>query len=107
MITDTAVNGSNILIDTIRIPEINYQDSAEEGDTGWQTEGFQRVYGLLPQRWELRLVRFGEQTSVEPVAVDTQGHAEVQLKDGERGVLVVTATTRITSDKATYTVKVQ
>lgn len=107
MITDTAVNGSNMLIDNIRIPEIGYQDSAEADDGSWKLDGFMRVYGLLPQRWELRLVRFGAETSVEPVAVDANGHAEVQLQDGERGVLVVTATTRITSEKASYSVTIK
>lgn len=107
MITDAAVNGSNILIDNIRIPEINFQDSAEQGDNGWQTAGFERVYGLLPQHWELRLVRMGNETSVEPVAVDANGHAELQLQKGERAVLVVMATTRLSSDKATYTVTIK
>lgn len=107
MITDTAVNGSNILIDNIRIPEINFQDSAEQGDNGWQTEGFERVHALLPQHWELRLVHMGSEMSVEPVAVDANGHAEIQLQEDERGVLVVMATTRITSEMANYTVKIK
>jgi hypothetical protein len=103
MITDTAVDGTNILLDDIRIPQINFADGAENGDAGWQTQGFVRVSGTLPQRWDMRLVRENAgQTSVEPVQLDAQGHAEVALHDGERGVLVVTAVTPFTSRQADY-----
>ncbi|HEU5087702.1 MAG TPA: hypothetical protein VFT99_09660 [Roseiflexaceae bacterium] len=103
MITDTAVDGTNILLDDIRIPQINLADGAENGDAGWQAKGFVPVSGTLPQRWDVRLVRENAgQTSVEPVQLDAQGHAEVALDDGERGVLVVTAVTPFTSRQADY-----
>jgi hypothetical protein len=106
MITDTAVNGPNILLDDIRIPEIGFQDGAENGDNGWQRSGFLAVTGTLPQHWALRLVRLGAQTAVEPVKLDAQGHAQLSLKPDEQGVLVVTAVTPYTSEEARYSVDI-
>lgn len=108
-INDQAFNAPGMLIDEIRIPELGYSDGAESGDAGWQAEGFARVDGDLPQRWELRLVRnlLDGTVSVEPVVVDTAGAATVALSPGERGVLVVIGATPHTSERAAYEVTVE
>jgi hypothetical protein len=104
MVSDAALNGAGLLIDDLRIPEIGLRDGFEQGEAGWQAQGFVRIGGTLPQAWELRFVRYLADGSikVEPLSLDAQGRASVSLKAGERGVVVVTATTRFTGEVASY-----
>jgi hypothetical protein len=97
-----------MLIDDIRIPELNYSDDVEQGDGGWEAQGFVRTTAELPQEWTVRLVRQSSAgTTVERVLVDEQGRATVQLKGGESGTLVVIPTTRHTTELAHFTYHVQ
>jgi hypothetical protein len=107
MVNDAAYNAQGMALDNIRIPELNYADGAEDGDGGWQAEGFVRTSGELAQTWALRLIRTnGGTPSVEPVAVDEQGRATVQLANGERGTLAVIGTTPFTTEPARYSYSV-
>ncbi len=107
VINDAAYNAQGLLLDNIRIPELSYADGAEQGDSGWQAQGFVRTTGTLPQTWALRLIRInGGATSVEPVPVDAQGRATVTLADGERGTLAVIGTTHFTTEPAGYSFSV-
>lgn len=108
-ITDQGVNAPGMLIDTLSIPELGYSDDIEAGDGGWTAEGFVRVDGDLPQRWELRLVRTAPDgaQSVEPLTLDDTGAATATLAPGEQGVLVVVGATPHTSERAAYEVSVQ
>lgn len=102
MTTDAAVEGPGLLIDDMRIPEIGLRDGFEQTDTAWTAAGFVRVTGELPQRWVLRLVRYGTQTQVEPITIDPTGRAQLKLAAGEKGVLVIAGATRYTNERATY-----
>ncbi|KAB8139901.1 hypothetical protein F8S13_26350 [Chloroflexia bacterium SDU3-3] len=103
LISDSALNGAGLLIDNIQIPELGYSDDVEQGDDGWQATGFVRTSGTLPQLWALRLVRTGAQgTTVERVATDAQGDADITLAAGERATLVVMGSTPITTEPASY-----
>ena len=103
VVNDDGYNAPGLLIDNMRIPQLHYSDSAEDGDGGWQAQGFVRTTGELPQTWALRLIRINNgATSVEPPSVDSQGRATVQLGAGERGVLAVMATTPSTTEPASY-----
>ncbi len=107
VVNDEGYNAPGLLIDNIRIPELRYADGAEQGDGGWQAQGFVRTSGELPQTWALRLIRTsGGATSVEHVPVDAQGGASVTLADGERGTLAVIGTTRFTTETADYSYSV-
>lgn len=108
-INDQAFNAPGLLIDEISIPELGYYDDVEAGDGGWQAEGFARVDGDLPQRWELRLVRIAPDGAmrVEALPTDEGGAAAAALAPGERGVLVVMGATPHTSERASYEVSVQ
>ncbi|HSH81063.1 MAG TPA: hypothetical protein VLA19_21225 [Herpetosiphonaceae bacterium] len=107
MVTDAAYNAAGLALDNIRIPELGYYDDVEAGDGAWQAEGFVRTTGKLPQRWEVRLVRTtrGRQT-VERVMLDGGNRALLRLRPGERGVVVVAATTPVTDEQATYTYRI-
>jgi bacillopeptidase F (M6 metalloprotease family) len=103
VVNDDAYNAPGLLIDSVRIPELGYADGAEQGDGGWQAQGFVRTSGQLPQTWALRLIRVsGGATAVEHVPVDAQGRATVKLADGERGTLAVIGTTPFTTEPASY-----
>jgi hypothetical protein len=103
-VSDLAVNGPGWMIDNIRIPELGLNDDVEAGPGQWQAEGFSRVGAVLPQRWELRLVRTAADgsVSVEPLPLAADGRAAAQLAPDERGVLVVVAATPHTSERAGY-----
>lgn len=108
-INDQGFNAPGMLIDDIRIPELGYSDDVEAGDGGWLAEGFARVDGDLPQRWELRLVReglFGAPT-VERLLPDAAGVYSGRLEGGERGTLVVIAATPHTTERASYELTVE
>lgn len=102
LITDPAINASGLLLDDIQVPEIGFADGAEADTGDWQAQGFVRTTGALAQRWALRLVRYGAGVSVEPVAVDEAGRAEVDVPAGERAVLVVAGATPYTTEPAAY-----
>jgi hypothetical protein len=103
VVNDAAYNAEGLMLDNIQIPELKYADGGEDGDGGWQAQGFVRTTGELPQTWALRLVRVkGGTTTVEPLAVDAAGRATVQLAAGERGVLAVIGTTPFTTETAQY-----
>jgi hypothetical protein len=105
-INDDGVNASGMLIDNIAIPELGFSDDVEGGAGDWQAEGFVRVAGTLAQRWDLRLVVTAADGAVrvEPLAVGADGRAAAHLAAGERGVLMVMATTLHTTEVAGYSV---
>jgi immune inhibitor A len=103
VVNDAGYNAEGMLIDNIRIPELSYRDSAEEGDGGWQAQGFVRTTGELPQDWTLRFIYTKDgKIAVEPVAVDAQGRATVTVPNGERAILAVMGSTEFTTEPASY-----
>jgi len=103
VVNDAGYNAEGMLIDDIRIPELNYSDGAEDGDAGWEPQGFVRTTGKLAQEWTLRLIATKDGSIVvEPVAVDAQGRASITVPAGERAVLAVMGTTPFTTEPATY-----
>ncbi|MDW8226607.1 MAG: immune inhibitor A [Anaerolineales bacterium] len=108
-ITDAAVVNEGFLIDDISIPAINYFEDFEQGDGGWQAAGFVRVQNVLPQTFRLAIIRQGDEPAVEAIALSSNQTATIplSLKFGEKAVLVVTATTRITHQPAGYEVEIR
>lgn len=106
LVTDDAYNAPGFAVDDLEIPELNYLSDVEANSGGWFADGFIRTDGQLEQRFDLQLIRFGRETTVEPVPLSPSGEATVQLKgaDGrvEKAVLVVSALTRHTSEPARY-----
>lgn len=104
VVNDAGYNASGLLLDRIRIPELSYQDNVEDGDGGWQAQGFVQTTGELVQQWTLRLIhRTGATIQVDPLPVDSQGHSTLKLADGDAAILAVMATTRFTTQPGTYT----
>ena len=105
-ITDAGVTHAGFFVDDIEIPEIQYRYDAESSDGGWQAKGFMRLANILPQRWLVQLISFGDDgTTVErlPIASDQTGRWNVHLgQDVERAVLTVSGLTPGTTELARY-----
>ena len=108
-VTDAAVHEEGFLIDDIQIEAINYQESFEEGDGGWEAAGFARIDNVLPQTYRLALITKGGTTTVTHIEVNSDQTAEIplSLSAGEEAVLVVTGTTRFTRQPAPYQIEVK
>ncbi|WP_026370754.1 immune inhibitor A domain-containing protein [Kallotenue papyrolyticum] len=108
MITDDAVNRPGLAIDNIRLPEIGFVDDVEQPRDDWTAQGWVRTDNRLPQRWELRLVRIGAQgVTFEEVALDADNRAELRIAPGERGALVISGATPLTTEPASYTLQLE
>jgi immune inhibitor A len=107
MITDDAFNRPGMVLDNIRIPEIDFLDDVETDAAGWTAQGFVRTDNRLPQHWEVRLIRIdGNTVTFEPLQLDSKNVGEYQLAAGQRGALVISATTPHTTERADYQVSI-
>jgi hypothetical protein len=104
-VTDAAVNNNGLLVDDIRIPQINYATDFEKDDGGWVGDGFVRIENRLPQTFRISLIRQGQSTSVEYITLDGSQSADIPLQFGTSlrdAVLVVSGVTRFTTQEASY-----
>lgn len=104
-ITDMAVNGEGFLVDDIEIPEINYLEDFEAGEGGWDGDGFVRIQNRLPQTFRIAVIRSGQTTTVETIALEAGQTASIPLQLGGQvgdAVVVVSGTTRFTTQPADY-----
>ncbi|MSP12491.1 MAG: hypothetical protein EXR62_05985 [Chloroflexi bacterium] len=110
MTTDGAVNLHGMGIDDISIPEINFSDNAEQGDNGWVAKGFARIDNTLPQLYAVQVLLPGQQTPVQTMQVDQQGHGVLDLKDTGNGLkgatIAVAGMTAFTTQETGYKVTV-
>ncbi|MGB7539488.1 MAG: choice-of-anchor J domain-containing protein [Anaerolineales bacterium] len=103
-ITDAAVNGEGLLVDNIRVPQMDYAADFESGLEGWESRGFVRMVNVLPQSYRVLVVRKGSGISVEEIKLDDRmsGSLTVSAAEGERVYLIVLGTARYTRQKASY-----
>jgi immune inhibitor A len=109
-VTDAAVNGEGFMLDDVSIPAIGYQADFENGDGGWQTQGFARVENVLPQTFRLALILQGRTTTVQRLPLTADQTADVQLRlggDVRSATLAVSGTTRFTREQATYSIEIK
>jgi immune inhibitor A len=109
-VTDAAINGEGFLLDDVRVDAISYSEDFENGDGGWNAEGFVRVENILPQTYRLALIlQSGGKTTVQNIEVNADQTAEIplNLQPGETATLVVTGTTRFTHSQANYSIEIR
>ncbi len=101
--TDQSYNGPGFAFKDLRVPEIGLDEPGAVEDA-WSAEGWLRVDAPIPERWNLRVVRFARAgTSVEPVPVDADGNASIALdRTAQRTVLVLAPTAPRTLVPANY-----
>jgi hypothetical protein len=107
-ITDQGYNGRGFAFDGLELAQIGLLDDPET-DGAWIAEGWLRVDSPLPQRWNLRLVRWlSDGVRVDPVQVDADGQAAFSLDEAaSRTVLVVAPTAPRTLEPASYSLRVE
>jgi hypothetical protein len=97
-ITDESTNHTGFAIDNIRVPEIDFSD---RGDSAyeWVREGFIRVAGPSAQRWIVQAVDLDSHDVVR-LELDEENVGTFLL--GERSVIIISAVTEGTSERASY-----
>ena len=106
-VTDAAVNGEGFALDEIRLEAIGYEEGFEEGEGGWEGEGFVRIGSRIPQTYGLRLVKEGAGgIQVEQIEMDEMngwvGEVEIGGGGSDRLVLVIAGQSRYTNQPASY-----
>jgi hypothetical protein len=106
-VTDQSYNGSGFAFKDLRIPEIGLDEPGAVEDA-WNADGWLRIDAPIPERWNLRLVRWGAgETTVDAVPVDADGSATVPLDPAAaRSVLVIAPTAPRTLVPGNYSVTV-
>jgi hypothetical protein len=107
-ITDAAVNQSGLALDDIEIivdGETLVADDVEQGEDGWQAEGFVRHANLLPQEWIVQLVTLGQTPEVQRLllADGANGSWSIPLSNRtDHAVITISALAPVTTEAATY-----
>jgi hypothetical protein len=103
-VTDQSYNGPGFALRNVTIPELNLSEpGAAEGP--WTAEGWLRVDAPIPQRWNLRLVRWTPAgVVVDPIGVGLDGSGTFPLDEtATRTTLVIAPTAPRTLVPANYT----
>ncbi|GAC1324694.1 MAG: immune inhibitor A [Chloroflexota bacterium] len=105
-VTDQSYTGQGFAFKDISIREVGLFETG--AGRGWDAEGWVRVDAPLPQRWNVRLVRWASDgVDVDAVPVDDDGQAHVVLDPvAYRQVLVVAPTAPRTLMPGTYDVSI-
>jgi immune inhibitor A len=109
-VTDAAVNGQGFLLDDIEIAEMEYFSDFEVDDGGWVADGFVRIQNVLPQTYRLSVIHLGQNTRVDQYNLSGENVADIPIEIGngtDEVILVVSGTTRFTTQKAAYRFNIQ
>lgn len=110
-ITDEAYNADGFALDNISVPEINFKDDVENGDNGWQAQGFVHVTNALPEHFFVQVVKYGAQTQVEQMQLDANNSGQLKLtglgKDVRKVVIIVSAVAPTTIQPVEYKLTIQ
>ena len=76
-VTDDAINGTGICLDSIAVPELGFFDSVSVNE-GWTAHGFYRTDNRIRQKYAVYLVESkGEERIVTPVELDESNRGKV------------------------------
>ncbi len=107
-VTDDAVHGRGLCLDDLSVAAIGWYDDAET-DGGWAADGFVRVNNLVPEEFLVQVIREspgGANAGMHRLHVNEDGSGELRLanvQEGEKVVVIVSAVTRESAAKASYT----
>ena len=106
MVTDDAVNKPGLLIDNLRIPEINWQDDGEAGESDWTADGWILTDNSVIQGWLVQVLEIGGGTvTVERLEVGLDGVGELKIDNMdelEETILIISALAPVTTEQASY-----
>ena len=109
-VTDAAVNGKGMSIDDIRLDAIGYSSDLEHDEGGWEAKGFVRVQNSLPQSFAISVVRSGNPPTVEQYQLGAGEKLNLEIentKSNDEVTLVISGTTPVTREKATYQIDIR
>ena len=108
-VTDDAITGTGICLDSVGVPELGFLDDASTNQ-GWTAEGFYRTNNRMSQDFVLHLVEIrGDDVQVTPVALDANNQASLSVTnvdDADAVVLVVGSLAEDSQHPASYTVTI-
>jgi immune inhibitor A len=106
-VTDQSYNGQGFALRNLSVPQIGLDETGAV-EAPWQAEGWLRVDAPVPERWNLRLIRWTPGgVLVDPVAVGSDGIATFPLDDtASRSTLVVAPSAPRTTLPANYSLSV-
>jgi hypothetical protein len=95
-----------MLIDNLRIPEIDWQDDGESGEADWTSEGWILTDNSVAQGWLVQVLEIGNgMVTVQRMNVGPDGRGELRLEnmaDLDEVMLTVSALAPVTTEKASY-----
>ena len=109
-VTDAAVNGKGMAIDDLRLDAVGYASDLESDEGGWLAEGFVRVQNTLPQSFSVSVIHAGNQPKVEQYQLEAGEKLTLDVEIGnsfDEVILVISGTTPVTREKATYQVEIR
>ncbi len=105
-ITDDAVHLQGFALDDISIPELGFHDDVEQGENGWQAEGFIRTGGVLPQQFLARQILISDaEVRVSTLSIDESQQGEWFFPmdtTWNTAIIIIAGTTPLTSHPAAY-----
>ena len=104
-VTDDAINGTGICLDSIAVPELGFFDSVSVNE-GWTAHGFYRTDNRIRQKYAVYLVeRKGEERIVTRVELDESNRGKVivsNLQTLDEAMLVVGSLAEGSNNPAEY-----
>ncbi|RMG90648.1 MAG: hypothetical protein D6706_19130 [Chloroflexi bacterium] len=103
VLTDSSVVGQGFALDNIAIPELGFKDGAESDTAFWETGGFVRAAGQLPQYWSVQLIQFSPAPYITQLALNELNQGKWEIEVGKGGaVLVIMPLTPFTDQDTNY-----
>ncbi len=105
-LTDDAVNQPGMAVDNICIRAIGLCDDVESGADGWEARGFVRHTNLLPQTFIVQVIVPDDNGHVDvlrmPLDELNRGDLQVEASGSQPVVLVISGSTRYTTQPGVY-----
>ena len=109
-VTDDAITGPGICLDSVTIPELGFYDDASTNQS-WVSQGFYRTDNRMPQDFAVHLIEVrGDDATVTPVMLDENNRASLSvenLDDVDEAVLVIGSLAETSRQPARYVVTVE
>jgi len=107
MISDGALSNEGFAVDNIRIAEVGYEETFENGDGGWSTDGFSRLQNSITQPFLVSIITTYGEKVVNKYTVSAGEELNLILDPncfGEDPILVVSGASKYTRQKAQYSI---
>ena len=104
-VTDAALNGIGLCVDDVSVPQVGFYDDGEQGDNGWEPEGFVLTDNRVPQSFAVYAIEIGSDAKVTKIDLDDANRGSLnvsRLEDLDELVIVVAAMAPAAIDRAHY-----